>query len=152
MEDDKQSLDEIIAKAVRGFPVIYDKSKIGHKHILIVSNALDEVAKRCNLDDENTGKSLFDNLKKCCNKRRRAVNEANVSGTSRAEVTTSRKQLKEYDSLTWLQPYVQLRETKTNCPVFPENVFVCDRRNTHQTKVKKVTDPMTLTGMTTMSI
>ena len=36
MEDDKQSVDEIIADAVRGFPGINDKNKSVHKDASLI--------------------------------------------------------------------------------------------------------------------
>ena len=39
---DKTCTDEVLSEDVREFPVIYDKSKSGHKDRLIISNAWKE--------------------------------------------------------------------------------------------------------------
>ena len=56
---DKTCTDEVLSEAVREFPVIYDKSKSGHKDRLIISNAWQEVAKKCDLKDEKVIKSFL---------------------------------------------------------------------------------------------
>ena len=66
--DSQITFDETLSEAVRDFPVIYDKSRSGHKDRLVVQNAWKQVSQRCGLEDNNTAKRLFENLKKSFNK------------------------------------------------------------------------------------
>ena len=125
---DKTCTDKVLSEAVREFPVIYDKSKSGYKDRLIISNAWKD-AKKCYLEDENLAKKLFENLKKRFNKCRKAVREINVSGTSRAVVDSANQKLAKMAYLSWLEAFVLLRNTITNCPTFrptPSSVTECD--------------------------
>ena len=84
---------------------------------------------KCDLEDENSAKKLFENLKKRFNKRRKAVKEVNVSGTSRVVVDSANQKLAELAYLSWLEPFVLLRNTTTNCPTLrqtPSSVTECD--------------------------
>ena len=108
--------DEILAEAVRKYPVIYDKGKKGHKDKTMVLNAWKCVVNECNLEDVPTAQRLFANLKKRFNKRRK--NSKGVSGSGLADVADAKERLKELHFLSWLEPHVSLRETKSNCPDF----------------------------------
>lgn len=111
-------MDEILAEAVRKYPVIYDKGKKGHKDRTMVLNAWKAVVQEAGLEDVATAQRLFGNLKKRFNKRRR--NSKGVSGSGLADVAQAKERLKELHFLAWLEPHVSLRETKSNCPDFRE--------------------------------
>ena len=90
------SKDERLAEAVRGYPVIYDKSHAGHKDNLQKENAWKLIVEECSIEDVKTAKRLFDNLKKRYNKRRKNLKEVDVSGTSRKKVEKAKKELDEF--------------------------------------------------------
>ena len=106
--------DEMLSEAIRKYPVIYDKGKKGHKNKNMVDNAWKKVIEECGIEDVASAQRLFVNLKKRFNKRRRDLKKKGPSGTGSADLSEA----KEMEYLTWLEPYVILRATKTNCPNF----------------------------------
>ena len=110
------SADETLTEAIRKYPVIYDKGRKGHKDKNMVENAWEKVIEECELEDVACAKRLFANLKKRYNKRRKDAKKP--SGTGAADVSTAKAKLKEMDYLAWLEPFVVLRATTTNCPNF----------------------------------
>ena len=106
--------DEFLAEAVRKYPIIYDKKKKGHKDKMMVENAWQKVAEEVGLESSEIAKRLFDNLKKKFHRRRRQA--AGPSGCSAESVAEPKARLKELAFLSWLEPHVQARQTKSNCP------------------------------------
>ena len=119
------SKDEILAEAIRKYPVIYDKGRKGHKDKNMVANAWANVVKECDLEDVASAQRLFANLKKRFNKRRKDVKVRGPSGSGATDVSDAKAKFKELDYLAWLEPYVILRETKTNCPDFKRILNTC---------------------------
>ena len=59
-------------------------------------------------------KSSFENLKKRYFKKRCASKKSQKSGTSRSEVEKAEAELRQFSFLTWLDPFIRLRETRSN--------------------------------------
>ena len=60
---------------------------------MVVQNVWKQVIQRCGLEDYNTAKRLFENLKKRFNKRRKAVKVVQDSGTSSSAVAAGKLKL-----------------------------------------------------------
>ena len=104
--------DEKLSEAVKQYPVLYKKSNKNYKDKNIVLNAWKAVAEQCDMENPDDAKKMFANLKKRFSKRRRAAKAPSGSGT--ASVTDAKENLRELAFLSWLEPYVQLRRTRTN--------------------------------------
>ena len=62
----------------------------------------------------DTAQKLFENLKKRYSKRRQAVLKASKSGSGRSDVATVNDQLKDYEFLAWINPFIKTRRSKSN--------------------------------------
>lgn len=57
---------------------------------------------------------MFDNLKKRYSKRRQAVLKASKSGSGKSDVVIVQDQLKDYEFLAWINPFIKTRRSKSN--------------------------------------
>ena len=107
--------EEILAETIRKYPVIYDKNKKLHKDKMVVENAWKKVVEEVGVESVDTAKRLFENLKKRFQRRRRKAKGS--SGTSTESVAEAKERLKELAYLSWLEPFIIQRKTKSNCPI-----------------------------------
>ena len=63
-----------------------------------------------------TAKQLFENLTKRFCKRRISAMKASKSGSGKKDVEESENDLREYQFLTWLCPFIRSRKSKSNFP------------------------------------
>ena len=105
--------DEKLSIAVERFPVIYDKKNKDFKDKLIVENAWKEVISEVGLESIERGKKMFENLRKRYTRRRNAAKKG-PSGTDAASVKEANEKMKDVMFLSWLEPYIKTRATKTN--------------------------------------
>ena len=103
-----QGIDEMLSEAVREYPALYDKSKKGHHDRNLIKNCWIKVAEVCGLEDDNEANRLFGNLKKRYNQAR---SKAKLPSGSAPKYS---KKWESYAYLSWLNPYIVLRSTKTN--------------------------------------
>lgn len=61
-----------------------------------------------------TAQKLFENIKKRYSKRRQAVLKASRSGSGRNDVETVENQLKDYEFMAWINPFIKTRKSKSN--------------------------------------
>ena len=71
----------------------------------------------------DTAQKLFENLKKRYSKRRQAVLKASKSGSGRSDVAIVNDQLKDYEFLAWINPFIKTRRSKSNFAPLEEASF-----------------------------
>ena len=80
-------------------------------------------------------KLLFDNLKKRFNKKKAKYKKATRSGSGSRKVKQAETELEKYDFLSWLAPYLRLKEnTISNLP--NSNVAEINPNDDHMTKAE----------------
>ena len=80
-------------------------------------------------------KLLFHNLKKRFNKKKAKYKKATKSGSGSRKVKQAETELEKYDFLSWLAPYLRLKEnTISNLP--NSNVAEINPNNDHMTKAE----------------
>ena len=90
-----------------------------------VWNAVEEA-----LGLEGEGQKLFENTKKKYSKKRIQLKKAKRSGAGRDDIYTFQKSLDEYSFLAWLDPYMKMRDTKTN--IIPQEIPYDDEEGYEQ--------------------
>ena len=95
---------------------------------MVVQNAWKRVIEEGGLDSMEAAKRLFENLKKCFQRRRSQTK--GLSGTSTEFVAEAKERLQELAYLSWLEPFIILRKKpKSNCPTFKEGVRDIDEES-----------------------
>ena len=110
--------DEIFTEAIRRYPVLYDKYAKGYKDTSGQKmNAWEKVVAECCLADVASAQQLFENIKKKFNVRRK--NSKGPSGSGAADMSAQQEDFKDMAYLSWLAPFVKLRQTKSRLPPSP---------------------------------
>ena len=82
------------------------------RHQRSKKNAWEKVVAECGLEDVATAQRLFENIKKKFNVRRK--NSKGPSGSGAADMSAQQEDFKDMAYLSWLAPFVKLRQTKSN--------------------------------------
>ncbi|XP_066918670.1 uncharacterized protein [Clytia hemisphaerica] len=109
--------DENLSEAVRNYKCLYDKSHPEHKNKPVKQKCWSEIEKYLGME-EDTAEKAWDNLKKRYSRIRNTYKKAVVSGKGRDDVAKEENDLREYVFLTWLDPFIKSRKTKTNAPSY----------------------------------
>lgn len=137
--------DELLSLEIQKYACIYDKSHSGHKEKDRVQNAWNSIDAALELTEGKAyscysfyhfgnlhvvlktiyvlffnfigeAKRRFENLKKRYSKKKKAFKMATRSGAGGREANVAEAEMKNYDFLSWLSPYLRLRDTENNLP------------------------------------
>ena len=113
-------LYEQLSELVKMYPCLYNKQEQDFKKEEVKQRAWEEIAKELDLENGKVVEQLLNNFKKLISKRRTKLKEVDVSSAVVGPITKSWEALEELNYLSWLSPFVKVRETKSNLSLAKE--------------------------------
>ena len=111
---------EQLSELVKMYPCLYNKQEQDFKKEEVKQRAWEEIAKELDLENGKVVEQLLNNFKKLISKRRTKLKEVDVSSAVVGPITKSWEALEELNYLSWLSPFVKVRETKSNLSLAKE--------------------------------
>ena len=113
-------LYEQLSELVKMYPCLYNKQEQDFKKEEVKQRAWEEIAKELDLENGKVVEQLLNNFKKLISKRRTKLKEVDVSSSVAGPINKSWEALEELNYLSWLSPFVKVRETKSNLSLAKE--------------------------------
>ena len=113
---------EQLSELVMMYHCLYNKQEQDFKKEEVKQRAWKEIAKELDLENGKVVEQLWNNIKKFLSKRRTKLKEVDVSGAAAGPVNKARKALEELNYLSWLFPFVKVRNTKSNLSLAKKGV------------------------------
>ena len=113
-------LYEQLSELVKMYPCLYNKQEQDFKKEEVKQRAWEEIAKELDLENGKVVEQLLNNFKKLISKRRTKLKEVDVSSAVAGPINKSWEALEELNYLSWLSPFVKVRETKSNLSLAKE--------------------------------
>ena len=113
-------LYEQLSELVKMYPCLYNKQEQDFKKEEVKQRAWEEIAKELDLENGKVVEQLLNNFKKLISKRRTKLKEVDVSSAVVGPINKSWEALEELNYLSWLSPFVKVRETKSNLSLAKE--------------------------------
>ena len=111
---------EQLSELVKMYPCLYNKQEQDFKKEEVKQRAWEEIAKELDLENGKVVEQLLNNFKKLISKRRTKLKEVDVSSAVAGLINKSWEALEELNYLSWLSPFVKVRETKSNLSLAKE--------------------------------
>ena len=113
-------LYEQLSELVKMYPCLYNKQEQDFRKEEVKQRAWEEIAKELDLENGKVVEQLLNNFKKLISKRRTKLKEVDVSSAVAGLINKSWEALEELNYLSWLSPFVKVRETKSNLSLAKE--------------------------------